>query len=102
MGAPSLEDGLTRARARQLYEKLIALSERPGTPAEGEAAARRAAELKRQFGLTDEPRPTPWPDRVWTADPISGGLGLFRRPDAGEGVISRDPVSWAFRDDTDR
>lgn len=98
-------------RAREVYVKLLALAARPGTPAEGEQAAKLAAELKAKFGFDDQAPPTPevkfpsgidfddFGDLFRAAELIIGALGLFRRPDADEGALSVDEPSFAFRRD---
>lgn len=97
---------MDRERAEDLYEKLLELARRPGTAAEGENAARFAAELKAKFQLEDPP-PSPsapggswggsWFTKAW--DEWRAETGIFMRPPAGAGVISKEPPSFAGRDD---
>jgi hypothetical protein len=104
---------MNKERAADLYEKLLELARRPGTAAEGENAARFAAELKEKFGL-DDPLPfasTPRMDPSWVDftnavragrsawQAWSAGTGIFQRPSAGEGVLSNEPTSYSGRED---
>jgi hypothetical protein len=91
-----------RAKAKDKLDRLVALANRAGTPAEREAALARAEQIAAKYGFTIRPRPNRRQPRSSFDDPFSGDSARYTQNTDRNGSEQPAAAAAAARDKQDQ